>query len=395
MYRVGFGDCFLVSFPGTGGPSHVLVDCGVHSRGDIKTMPQVVRNVIDESGGRLAIVIATHEHQDHLSGFASCADQFTRIKVGEVWLPWVLDGEDRQADKLRRARLRLAQDLWMRLAAAGNSSVKSIVLNMVGNERALELLRTELGVKPRYLEAGMQLAAPGGIRGLTVKILGPPRDLEFLAKMDPPANNHYLAGDGMPSMNGRPGGLVPFHAHWRLTPEQFRARATIAFSRAEEERVADAARGRIEPLAAALDKIVNNTSLVALMSFAGRNLLFAGDAQWGNWYWAEQKEALLETLADIDFYKVAHHGSYNATPKDALEAMPAGKFAAMVSTQSEPWPSIPRKPLIDELQQRTGQRLVRSDAINVAEAAPAAVPMPKLPEQFTVGDFWADYSIPV
>ena len=42
MYRVGFGDCFLLSIPTAKGQStdrqqHILVDCGVHSRGDIGT----------------------------------------------------------------------------------------------------------------------------------------------------------------------------------------------------------------------------------------------------------------------------------------------------------------------------------------------------------------------
>src|SRR5262249_9643623 len=76
MYRVGFGDCFLVSFPNQQGSKYVLVDCGVHARGDIKTMDRIVRNVQSECQNKLAIVIATHEHQDHISGFGQCSDVF-------------------------------------------------------------------------------------------------------------------------------------------------------------------------------------------------------------------------------------------------------------------------------------------------------------------------------
>jgi hypothetical protein len=394
MYRVGFGDCFLVSFPTHGGPRHVLVDCGVHSRGDIKTMPSVVRNVEQECGGKLAIVIATHEHQDHISGFASCSDIFSRIEAGEVWLPWPLDPDDPDAAKLRRARLQIAQELWSSLAAAPDSASKDVVLNMVGNQHALEVLRGGFAksLQPRYLAAGEQLTAPGGISGLTVKIVGPPRDVEFLAKMEPPAKNHYLA-DVTSEAEAGLGNI--FQARWRLTPEQFRLRAIIDFSSAEEQQIRKRAQGAVGPLAAALDHIVNNTSLVALMSFRGQQLLFPGDAQWGNWYWSEQKEDLLKLLGGITFYKVAHHGSFNATPKDALEAMPEGKFVAMVSTQNKPWPSIPRMPLIEELQRRTGQKLVRSDAIDVKDATPAAIPSGRLPPDFTVGDFWVDYTIRV
>lgn len=393
MYRVGFGDCFLVSIPQPQGPSHLLVDCGVHARGNINTMDAVVRNIEQECAGRLAAVIATHEHQDHISGFASCASIFSRIAVGEVWLPWVLDPGDSRAAELRRARLAMAQELWRGLAAGPDSAARNIVFNLLGNDDAMETLRGGFANKApvRYLEAGMELVAAAGIAGLTVKVLGPPRDADFLAKMDPPAGNHYLA-DAAPEVL-TDAKLTPFRARWRLEPPQFRRLGVVHFSRAEENAIRKCAQGRAEPLAAALDRTVNNTSIVILISFAGHHLLFAGDAQWGNWYWAERKEDLLKTLGEIAFYKVAHHGSFNATPKDALEAMPEGRFAAMVSTQSKPWPSIPRLPLIAALQERTGGALVRSDAIPV-KGAPA-VPMPGLPDNFALGDLWADYFVAV
>ena len=31
MYRVGFGDFFLLTVPGKQGPAHILIDCGVHA----------------------------------------------------------------------------------------------------------------------------------------------------------------------------------------------------------------------------------------------------------------------------------------------------------------------------------------------------------------------------
>jgi len=39
-------------------------------------------------------------------------------------------------------------------------------------------------------------------------------------------------------------------------------------------------------------------------------------------------------VASLDFYKVGHHGSTNATPKDALNAMREG-CVAMCSTQPD------------------------------------------------------------
>jgi glyoxylase-like metal-dependent hydrolase (beta-lactamase superfamily II) len=69
MYRVGFGDCFLVTFPGRR-PAHVLVDCGVHVAGDINTLKLAVDDIAEVTGGKLALLVATHAHEDHIAGYA-------------------------------------------------------------------------------------------------------------------------------------------------------------------------------------------------------------------------------------------------------------------------------------------------------------------------------------
>src|SRR5882762_8218862 len=70
MYRIGFGDCFLVSFPlsqskkGDDTHAHVLIDCGVHPSGRIGTMEAVVDNIAEVTDRKLCIVIASHAHAD-------------------------------------------------------------------------------------------------------------------------------------------------------------------------------------------------------------------------------------------------------------------------------------------------------------------------------------------
>ena len=50
------------------------------------------------------------------------------------------------------------------------------------------------------------------------------------------------------------------------------------------KKVVDGAQPNImEALAVSADNHLNNQSLVVLFSVGGKNLLFAGDAQWGNW----------------------------------------------------------------------------------------------------------------
>jgi len=71
-----------------------------------------------------------------------------------------------------------------------------------------------------------------------------------------------------------------------------------------------------------LDQQMNNTSLILLFEVFGKKLLFPGDAQIENWSYAfEDAPDAARTralLADVDVYKVGHHGSLNATPKQGL-----------------------------------------------------------------------------
>jgi hypothetical protein len=98
-----------------------------------------------------------------------------------------------------------------------------------------------------------------------------------------------------------------------------------------------------------LNSFLNNQSLVVLFSFKGKNLLFVGDAQAGNWeHWIygtddpDKKASGTITddaqriLSNLDFYKVGHHGSSNATPIPVAKMMEknANKFPAMCSTQA-------------------------------------------------------------
>src|SRR5262249_4392398 len=99
MYRVGFGDFFLVTVPSPTGDQHILIDCGVTSgrtgNGDIKTIKSAVRHMAEATNKRLALIIVTHRHQDHIIGFSRCADQFAEFQVDAVWMPvWETEYDD-------------------------------------------------------------------------------------------------------------------------------------------------------------------------------------------------------------------------------------------------------------------------------------------------------------
>jgi beta-lactamase superfamily II metal-dependent hydrolase len=410
MYRVGFGDCFLISLPMAKGSQegvshkHILVDCGVHGQGDIDTMKDVVDNIVAVTDRKLAVVIATHAHQDHISGFARFDDEFSRLEIEEVWLPWSEDPKDPQSQKLLRKHAALADQLESHFAAELKQSRRTsrvraaaagAVANLVGNKKALQLLRTGFGVgaRIRYLEAGDSLTSPADIAGLSVSVLGPPRDEKFLARMDPPAGQRYLRLDGNTIAPANE--LKPFAPKWEITADATELDPLRLSIKDIEQFNDDLFAGSLDGLAFALDQARNNTSLVTLLVYRGRYLLFPGDAQYGNWkYWLDQESAE-DILPRINFLKVAHHGSHNATPRNALERMAAGKFAAMVSTQSVPWESIPRLPLMERLIEQSKKRLVRSDSLAIKgnTKAPRGPVMTKLPAGFRQGDFWYDYLI--
>jgi beta-lactamase superfamily II metal-dependent hydrolase len=406
MYRVGFGDCFLVSLPvGAAEQRHILVDCGVHAKGDIGSIAQVVANIVEVTGGKLAVVIATHAHQDHIAGFDRFGDQFAKLEIGEVWLPWTWDPADPHAVQLQTKQAALTEQLathFAALAAGGalgapGTAAADAISNLRGNAHAIALLNKGFGVgaRVRYLKAGDGLTDPAGVSGLSVKVLGPPQSEEFLAQMNPPAGQEYLRTEaGGPDHTSR---IEPFGARWRVGRGALPGLDT-RLSKADEGRLDQTTGSPAEDLAFALDQARNNESVVTFLTYRGQNLLFAGDAQYGNWRWWLDNEQPDQILPEVAFYKVAHHGSVNATPKDALEKMADGHFAAMVSTQSTPWASIPRVPLMQRLSEKTKQKIVRSDwlpfkgaPVPAPKSAPAQPASP--PIGFVQGALWFDYMV--
>ena len=388
MYRVGFGDCFLISLPVDSGHVHLLVDCGVHAKGDIGTIQSAVQNALGEAGNDLAVVVATHAHQDHISGFGTMAERFSSCRVREVWMPWTEDPKDPDAARLKAKQLAIIGKLRQHFAARPASApALSALLNLAGNEKSLQVLKSGVNNgQVRYLDAGKSLNEPAGIKGLAVRVLGPPRDPAFLAKMDPPQGERFLRANG-----GRPeplNGVRPFLRRWVFNPA--RAGQFPVLSEKDRKLLQDLA-GDPEALAFTLDQAINNTSIVILLSYRGKHLLLAGDAQYGNWnYWLQQQGSE-DLLASVDFYKVGHHGSFNATPRKALEKMTPKAFAAMAATQSAPWPSIPLDKLVAALQDRASG-FMRSDSIPV-KGAPKGPEVKKLPKGFSQGQIWLDYEI--
>ncbi len=446
MYRIGFGDFFLLTVPTKTGPQHILIDCGVHA-GNIKTMDECVKDLVKETGGKLALVIATHYHADHLSGFASNYDDFAQFEVGGVWITNRLDPGDSGAAKFHAQISSLANQLRLQLGArkdpAGAQALDKVQNALgiqlgageVGNAKALKLLTEGFKNKPKtsYYQGGDDPELPEVLKGaITAQLLAPsPKDSGGTFADADNKKEQYLAAaaeGGLPDTER----LTPFEKEWPATARDYPTRAFQEYRTTEQiendqngspkamEKVLRAAQPDVLlAMADALDGTLNNQSLVILFTCQGKKLLFVGDAQWGNWsYWLYGKKVTgadpgitknaKEILGSIDFYKVGHHGSTNATPIPAVSAI-SEKCVAMCSTESgdpdrkrpygdlDKGTEVPRTKLMVALEKQTKNKLVRSDWIpaGAVKASPEAKSeLAKLPDNFSTGDLYIDYTFP-
>ena len=56
-----------------------------------------------------------------------------------------------------------------------------------------------------------------------------------------------------------------------------------------------------------------------MLDVGGLRLLFPGDAQFGAWEHVRKNPKAMELIRNVDFYKIGHHGSHNATPMTFIE----------------------------------------------------------------------------
>ena len=219
MYRDILGDCFLLRFPDRGRTVHMLIDFGIiQGMPDAKRRAQRIMADIASVTGTIDILVVTHEHVDHLSGFYHARELFQPIEVKELWLAWTEDPRDDDATKLRQARkkaLTLLEKSYNAFAARGYAekssepgSVRSSPLDGLRNVMAFAGIGpSSLGAsseattggilkaltvkakKVRYLEPGEDVFALAGLPYVKTYVMGPPRDKRLLRKSSPSKAN--------------------------------------------------------------------------------------------------------------------------------------------------------------------------------------------------------------
>jgi hypothetical protein len=395
-YDVGFGDCFLLQFiyPDTS-KKHVLIDFGSTKLPTIgpKSIADVARQIDEDCGHKLDMVVVTHRHSDHVSGFDGTSGRIiAELKPELVVQPWTEDPEIDPDAKAPAGSSPAAHALAASQRAAAvslrdmhtvASRVRTRAANLQATGHAPKTLAEEIhflgetniknpgavrnlmtmGKRRVYASFGTRLPIASILPGVKITVLGPPTleqspGIASLASRDATEYWHLAAtmsrrsgaDDTEPLFpDARKSATIPQVAKW-VVPQ-------IDKMSAEE----------LLAIVRSVDDALNNTSLILLFDIGGTKLLFPGDAQIENWryalFQAPNSADIKKELTDAALYKVGHHGSLNGTPKTLWFAFKGrqppntpGRLKTLISTlggkhgKASRGTEVPRGKLMDELE---------------------------------------------
>ncbi len=403
MYNVGFGDCFLLTFGYARHERYVLIDYGsTAAPKGVRTsyMVEVAQDIKNRCKGKLDVLVETHRHRDHISGFTTQGEATGKIiaslEPDHLIQPWTEDPDAKpnaltattslrkngkpDAKQLTSHFLGSLEDMHRVAGAvdqiarsgaiyAGLETRKQLAFLGQNNLKNLSAVNNLIAMgkkgEAHYVNAGMQLNSL--LPGVRITVLGPPtlkqsetirtqraKDADEFWQFRSFWASQQVAANAMtkprktglpPAFAGRPNAAHPPSVRWFIGQSQ----------RIHADQTLEIVRD--------LDDVMNNTSVILLLEIGNRKLLFPGDAQIENWAYALQNKKWCELLKDVNLYKVGHHGSLNATPKslwrlfrhkgdehvhDRLETLCSTKAGKHGSPKSGT--EVPRTVLVKELQ---------------------------------------------
>ena len=409
MYNVGFGDCFLLTFKYPGDERHMLVDCGSTSAPeraaqDPDFMQKVVADIERVCSGKLHVLLATHRHRDHVSGFSTelaTGRTITALKPDHIIQPWTEDPRARtdattatasiytsgrpDTRKMTAHFLGALEDMHQVAAAIkhiagrdgpGDPALEQLEFlgedNIKNGSAVKNLITMGKRGKAHYVNAGMDLKILPGVK---CTVLGPPTLEQSNAirkqRARDPANfwqfRSFWGAQGV-AMLGQLQGAKRVAGTKLARPPVLPKSVRWFVKQARQVHVDE-----LLSIVRDLDSVMNNTSVILLLETGQRKILLPGDAQIENWAYALANPKWRKLLEDVSLYKVGHHGSLNATPKplwglfrrkggpgtlDRLETLCSTKAGQHGSLESGT--EVPRQVLVEELEKNS--RFISSES---------------------------------
>lgn len=343
MYNTGsVGDCLLLLFMKDKAiVFKMMIDCGGWNTNSAAITP-CVKDINAICNGEIDLLVVTHQHEDHVSGFNQARSEFDKIKVKEVWMSWIENKKDaiaivlkdRYGKKLKALRKSIEQALVTFKksgpAVKGFQARKNFKVSKMTD--ALEIVKFEEGVSyAKNLASGkrtnedamnyvkgktknIKYRRPGqvvdnlqGADGIKFFILGPPRDkdmkyfkiameddemyhlaLKANAKAAPEEEEEEPLYTDRLFMNdiALEEGVSPFSAEYKMVGAEKSNFLKKVYD------VKDMRWRQIETdwletdagIAMRVTSLTNNTSLAMAIELPnGKVMLLPGDAQSGNW----------------------------------------------------------------------------------------------------------------
>lgn len=354
MYNTGsVGDCLLLQFQKDNVVSFsMLIDCGgwLTSAKDISACVQDIKATCNS---KIDLLIITHQHLDHISGFNQARALFNSIEIKEVWMSWIEDGSDDIAKILKKqygkkikalrkiidrailnlkelatirsnihgvgarfrakaANMKEAQELVM--FEQGIMNNKGVAAGSPTNDDAMKYLKKK-GKKLAYRLPGDVINDMKGAEGIKFFILGPPRDADmkfFKIDMKEEEMYHLAATSPADETEMTPENQIvesgitlqdfvsPFGAEYKMDITEKKLfnknynGANNNWRQIETDWEETAA-----SIALRVTALTNNTSLAMAIEFedSGKVILLPADAQSGNWM-SWHKQDVMKKLKD-------------------------------------------------------------------------------------------------
>jgi len=329
IYKVGCGDCIFVRVPDKDRPYHMLIDCGNYygeSSADLKQAMDNVKVLLNDETvvpknhrGHLDLLVATHQHWDHIKGFESSLEVFKTIKIDRVWLSVGMKKDHPQGRQLRAFQDQVDKTI-KRFESDPELSLNPGLLSMLmmmslSNQQATEALTNTLpsqqGIQPSYVYRGFEKDLPKEKAQRATLDFKEPKTKLFVLAPEKEIDKSYV-GNAFSLLQNLDEGEKEIY---NLVPETQRLDLPPNISKRDFRQLKTQLKYTSLFAAAQSNHVVNNTSVVLLLEWKGRRLIFPGDAEQESWslMW---KNARSKLIKPIDFLKISHHGSWTGTPYD-------------------------------------------------------------------------------